>query len=158
MHPSNHGPALPILHGAGSTLGAANICPSSFSCATFVTRKNFLVTQVAEELPYINVKLPMFTDYTIKTQRQHRSFYAFKAAMRVKSIWYSIVFPAKLRVVDGETVKFFTNPKDTAAWLEALLYLPSDVDTREIYIFCILSLVCLLLSRAVFLPCLFQFG
>lgn len=77
-------------------------------------------SRAAGELPYRNTKLLLFPDYTIETQRQRRSFDAVKADLRKKGIKYSILFPAKLRVVDGETVRFFTNPKDASAWLESL--------------------------------------
>lgn len=76
--------------------------------------------RAAGTLPYHNGKLLLFPDYTIETQRQRRSFDNIKAALRVKGIKYSVLFPAKLHVVDGETVRFFTAPKDAAAWLEAL--------------------------------------
>lgn len=77
-------------------------------------------SRAAGELTYKNVKLLLFPDYTMETQQQRRSFDAIKAALRRKGIKYSILFPAKLRVVDGETVHFFPNPKDASAWLEAL--------------------------------------
>lgn len=76
--------------------------------------------RAAGVLPYRNDKLLLFPDYTMETQRQRRSFDNVKATLRVKGIKYSVMFPAKLRVVDGETVRFFTAPKDAAAWLEAL--------------------------------------
>lgn len=49
-----------------------------------------------------------------------RSFDWVKAALRCKDIKYSILFPAKLRVVDGETVRFFTSLKDASTWVETL--------------------------------------
>lgn len=73
----------------------------------------------AGDIPYRNVKLMMFPDYTLETQRQRRSFDAVKARFRVKGIRYSILFPAKLRVVDGK-VRIFINPKDAGTWLETL--------------------------------------
>lgn len=76
--------------------------------------------RVAREISYQNTKLLLFPDYTMETQKQQRSFDVVKAAMRVKGIKYSILFPAKLRVVDGETVPFFTNPRDATSWLELL--------------------------------------
>lgn len=77
-------------------------------------------SRAAGELPYRNVKLLLFPDYTMETQRQRRSFDAVKAGLRRRGVKYSILFPAKLRVVDGESIRFFTNPKDAAAWLETL--------------------------------------
>lgn len=56
----------------------------------------------------------------METQKLRRSFYAVKAALRAKGNKYSILFPAKLWVVDGETVHFFSSPKDSASRLETL--------------------------------------
>lgn len=71
-------------------------------------------------LAYHNAELLIFPDYAVETQKMQRSFHSVKAAMRTKGITYSILFLAKLRVVDGETVRFFTTLKDTSAWLEVL--------------------------------------
>lgn len=43
-----------------------------------------------------------FLGYSVETQKLRRSFDAVKAARREK-IKYSVLFPAKLRIVDGET-------------------------------------------------------
>lgn len=75
---------------------------------------------MAGDLPYRNGKLMMFPDSTIETQRQRRTYDTVKAALRHTGIRYSILFPANLRVVDGETVRIFTGPKDANAWLETL--------------------------------------
>lgn len=56
---------------------------------------------MAGELPYHNVKLLMFPDYTMETQRQRHNF--DKAALRTKDISYSILFLAKLWVIDGKS-------------------------------------------------------
>lgn len=42
--------------------------------------------RVAGDIQYHNVRLMMFPDYTIETQRQRRSFDAVKAALRHKGI------------------------------------------------------------------------
>lgn len=77
-------------------------------------------SRAAGDLPFQNIKLLLFPDYTMETQRQRRSFDAVKAALRKKGIKYSVLFPAKLRVIDGETARFFTSPKDASAWLDTL--------------------------------------
>lgn len=74
----------------------------------------------AGKLPYRNTNLMMFPDYTVETQRQRRSFDGVKAALRAKGVAYSVLFPAKLRVIDGESVRIFTNPKEAGAWVETL--------------------------------------
>lgn len=61
-----------------------------------------------------------FPNFSMETQKLRRSFDHIKVGLRVRNIKYSILFPAKLRVQDDETVKFFTAPRDAAAWLESL--------------------------------------
>lgn len=60
---------------------------------------------------YHNGRLLMFPEYMVETQRQRRFFDGVKAALRSKGIKYSVQFLAKLRVLDGETVRFFTTPQ-----------------------------------------------
>lgn len=55
------------------------------------------------DIPYRNTKLMMFPDDTLETQRQCRSFDT-ESGSESREFRYSILFPAKLRVVDGETV------------------------------------------------------
>lgn len=62
----------------------------------------------------------LFPDFSIETQKLRNSFDAVKAGLRSKGIKYSVLFPAKLRVIDGETVRFFTSPKEAAKWLETI--------------------------------------
>lgn len=71
-----------------------------------------LMAHAARELSYCNGKLHMFPDYTIETHRVRRSFDAVQAALQAKGIKYSVLFTAKLHVVDGDTVRFFTSPTD----------------------------------------------
>lgn len=72
------------------------------------------VARLEGELTYNNNWLLMFPDYSVETQKLRRSFDSVKAAMRIKELKYSILFPSKLRVIDGEKVRFFTSPKDAA--------------------------------------------
>lgn len=64
-------------------------------------------------------KLFIFPDYSLKTQKLRHSFNKVKAAMPVKGIRYSVLFPARLRGQDGETT-FFTSPRGASSWLEWL--------------------------------------
>lgn len=57
-----------------------------------------------------------------ETQKLRRSFDSIKAGLCSKSIKYNVLFPAKLRVVDGEMIPVFTSPKDAADWLETSLW------------------------------------
>lgn len=61
----------------------------------------------------------LFLDYSVETQRLHRSFDSVKAGLRAKGIKYSILFPPKLQVIDRETVRFFTI-KNAMTRLESL--------------------------------------
>lgn len=72
------------------------------------------------ELKFENTGLLIFPDYSMETQHQRKSFDQVRAMLRKKGIKYSMLFPAKLRVQDGERVQFFTSPRDAAAWAETL--------------------------------------
>lgn len=73
-----------------------------------------------EELRYENVKMMLFPDYSMETQRQRRNFDHVKAQLRTKGLKYNMLFPARLKVVDGESSKFFTSPEEATRWLESL--------------------------------------
>lgn len=76
--------------------------------------------QRASDLKYQNASLLFFPDYYLEAQKLCRSFDQVKVGLRVWNIKYSVLFPAKLRVHAGETVRFFTLPQDATAWLESL--------------------------------------
>lgn len=63
----------------------------------------------------------IFPDYLVETQKLRKSFDQVKVALRVRNIRYSFLFPARLRVQDGETTRFFNSPKDASLWLDSLL-------------------------------------
>lgn len=73
----------------------------------------------AGELKYQNASLLFFPDYSLETQKLRRSFDQVKVGLWARNIKYSVLFPARLRIQDGETVRFFT-PRDVVAWLEML--------------------------------------
>lgn len=62
----------------------------------------------------------IFPDYSGDTQKLIRSFDHVKLNLHNKKIKYSMLFPARLRVQDGETVRFFTSPEDASQCLEIL--------------------------------------
>lgn len=68
-------------------------------------------------LNYEGAHLMIFPDYSIDTQKLRRSFVQVKLNLRNRHIKYSMLFPARLRVQDGETVWFFTSPEDASHWL-----------------------------------------
>lgn len=75
--------------------------------------------RIQGNLAHQNNKILTFPDYSVETQKLRRSFDQVKAAMRLKGIKYSVLFPARLRVQDGESTRFFTSPRD-ASWLDSL--------------------------------------
>lgn len=92
-----------------------------FQMLNFSDRDEILrAARRAGEMKYQNVKLLFFPDYSLETQKLRRSFDQVKVELRARNIKYSILFPAKLRVQDGETAKFFTSPRDAVVWLESL--------------------------------------
>lgn len=72
------------------------------------------------ELCFQNAKLMIFPDYSVETQRLRKLFDQVKGALRARNIKYSMPFPARLRVQDGETSRFFHTPKEASAWLNSL--------------------------------------
>ncbi|PIO34345.1 hypothetical protein AB205_0040660, partial [Aquarana catesbeiana] len=71
------------------------------------------------DLRFQNTKLMIFPDYSVETQKLRKSFDQVKAVLRSRSIRYSVLFPARLRVQDGETTRFFTTPREASAWLDS---------------------------------------
>lgn len=76
--------------------------------------------RVQGDLKLGDATLHIFPDYSVETQRRRKSFDQVRAMLRQKGVKYSMLFPAKLRVQDGERVQFFTSPRDAAAWAETL--------------------------------------
>lgn len=74
----------------------------------------------AWQLKFQNANLLFSPDYSVEAQKLRRSFDQVKTSLHAQNIKYSILFPARLRVQDGKTVRFFTSPRDAATWLEAL--------------------------------------
>ncbi|KAJ1083279.1 hypothetical protein NDU88_003438 [Pleurodeles waltl] len=68
-----------------------------------------------------NGVVTLFPDFTIEVQNKRTSFMAVKRALREEGIhyYYSLLFPARLRVIsEGQTV-FFQTPDEAWGWLEA---------------------------------------
>lgn len=73
-----------------------------------------------QELKYENTRLMIFPDFSMETQRQRKSFDTVRAKLRAKGIKYSMLFPARLRVEDGESTRFFTSPAEASSWIETV--------------------------------------
>lgn len=73
-----------------------------------------------EELRFENAKLMLFPDYSVDTERLWRTFDHIKAQLRTRGLNYSMLFPARLRVVDGESTRYFTSLEEASKWLDTL--------------------------------------
>lgn len=73
-----------------------------------------------EALRFEGARLMIFPDFSVETQKQRKSFDQVKQALRQRGLKYSMLFPARLRVQDGESHRFFTVPDEAAAWLGTL--------------------------------------
>lgn len=56
-----------------------------------------------EALRFEGSHLMIFPDFSVETQKQRKSFDHVKQALRQRGFKYSMLFPARLRVQDGET-------------------------------------------------------
>lgn len=85
------GPALAILHRLEGPPSTAEVWPRRTTprCTLIDGLLNFCdkilrAAWVAGDIQYHNVRLMMFPDYTLETQKQRRSFDVVKAALRRK--------------------------------------------------------------------------
>lgn len=62
----------------------------------------------------------LFPDYSVDTQRLCRTFNHVKAQLRTRDLMYSMLFTARLQVIDGETTWYFTSPGEVSHWLDTL--------------------------------------
>lgn len=97
--------------------------PRTFIFHLLNFRDRDLVLREARKVPehrYENAKIMLFPDFSIDTQRLRRTFDHVKAQLRNKGLKYSMLFPARLRVIDGETTRYFTSPEEASHWLDTL--------------------------------------
>lgn len=60
-----------------------------------------------DDIRHEDAHLMFFLDFSVDTQRRRKSFDAVKQSLRARNIKYSMLFPTRLRVVDGESSRFF---------------------------------------------------
>lgn len=72
------------------------------------------------ELRFENTRLMLFPDYSVETQRLSRTFDQVKAHLRSRDLKYNKLFPARLRVIDGEYTRYFTSPEEASHWMDTL--------------------------------------
>ncbi|KAG8546950.1 hypothetical protein GDO81_029450 [Engystomops pustulosus] len=71
----------------------------------------------AGELRFENTSVSIFPDFSPELQRQRGSFVQVKRKLRERNIVYSMAYPARLRVIDGDQSIFFSTPAEADEWL-----------------------------------------
>ena len=70
-------------------------------------------------MKYENHTISAYPDFTAEVQKQRSSYTEVKACLRSAKMKYALLFPAKLRVVDGDTTHFFQKPEAAWQWLRS---------------------------------------
>lgn len=79
------------------------------------------ILRAAGQNPDITIngqKIAFFPDFSAEVQRKKSKFLDVKRRLRSLQVSYSMLYPARLRVVTLNSAHFFDNPKGTAAWLD----------------------------------------
>lgn len=66
-------------------------------------------------IPFGNVKVAIFPDFSAEVQRRRQSFMEAKRQLRNHHLKYSMLFPARLRVEEDGWVLFFEDPEEVIA-------------------------------------------
>lgn len=83
-------------------------------------RENILKgARAGPELKFNNYWISIYADFSATTQKQRASFYQIKKRLRDLNLIYSMLYPAKLRIVDNGKVHYFTTPTEASEWLDA---------------------------------------
>lgn len=69
-----------------------------------------------QALSFNNNKISIFPDYSPEVQQRHRSGTEVRKRLREKGLAYSLLFPSKLRIIDGDRFRFFVS---APTWLDA---------------------------------------
>ena len=65
-----------------------------------------------------NSKVMLFPDFTREVQRKRATFIGVKRRLRAVGLTYSMLFPARLRVVTGRGVLFFALATEASLWID----------------------------------------
>ena len=85
----------------------------------FRDRENILrVARTDPELTFDGYRISIYPDFSAITQKQRASFQPVKKRLRDLNLIYSMLYPAKLRVVENGKAYFFTNPTEASQWLD----------------------------------------
>lgn len=58
------------------------------------------------ELTFDNTKVSLYPDYSPEIQQQRRSFMDVHKRLRGKGLKYSLLYPSKLRIVNGGSTRY----------------------------------------------------
>lgn len=64
-----------------------------------------------------NTKMSLFPDYSAEVQKQRAKFTDAKRQLRTHNLQYTMLFPAKLRMVANGEAHFFEKPFAATQWL-----------------------------------------
>ncbi|CAJ0965631.1 unnamed protein product [Ranitomeya imitator] len=71
-----------------------------------------------EDLTAGGQKIAIYPDYSAAVQKQRMKFTGVKRRLRELGVQYSVMFPAKLRLVAFNKTHFFLTPEDATQWLD----------------------------------------
>ncbi|KAJ1155681.1 hypothetical protein NDU88_008410 [Pleurodeles waltl] len=82
--------------------------------------RDLLLRRAREAGPFriANGTVTLFPDFTAEAQNKPASYIAVKRALRDEGIQYSLLFPARLRVVTEDRSTFFQTPDEAWQWLK----------------------------------------
>lgn len=71
------------------------------------------------ELTFENTKVSLYPDYSPEVQQQRRSFTDVRKRLQEKGLKYSLLYPSKLKIIDGGSTRYFDIPTAMGAWLDS---------------------------------------
>ncbi|KAE8587398.1 hypothetical protein XENTR_v10021959 [Xenopus tropicalis] len=71
------------------------------------------------DIQFQGVRVSLYPDYSAALQRQRGTFYGVKKRLRDLGINYNMLFPAKLRIMEGGKVHIFDQPAGAESWIDS---------------------------------------
>lgn len=71
-----------------------------------------------QDLRFNNARIMLFPGYSPEVQQRRHSFTEARRRLREKGLKFSLLYPSKLRVIDGDRAHFFTDPETAISWLD----------------------------------------
>lgn len=71
-------------------------------------------------LPFEHTVVHLYPDFSADLQRRRKTFTDIRRRLRERDIKYSMLYPSRLRVQHGGSVKFFDSPDEANTWLLSL--------------------------------------